>query len=108
MLKSLDLRDPAIRAEYGLRTVSIPSQNKKRQEKRPAEQALQMIRDYVLDNPSCTRLDISRHLGRSKNGYVIGQIEWLVRTGQLARTEFTRPNGALEFRYVFIGDAADY
>jgi len=107
MLKTLDLRDEALRSELGLRTVSIPSQNKKRQEKRPAEQALQMICDFVLENPNCTRLEIARHLGRAKTPYLLTQIEWLVVQGQLARSMNTRPNGTFEWRYVYIGDNSD-
>lgn len=66
-----------------------------------------MIRDYVLDNPNCTRLEISRHLGRAKNPYVLAQIEWLVLHGELARTVNPRPNGTFEYRYIFIGKSDD-
>lgn len=104
ILRTLDLRDEAIRSEYGLRTVSTPFQTRTRQEKRPMEQALQMICDFVLENPNCTRLEISRHLGRAKNPYVLTQIEWLVSNGKLARSINPRPNGTFEYRYIFVGN----
>lgn len=108
MLKTLDLRNEELRREYGLSTVSIPSQNRVRQEKRPAEQAMQMICDYVLEHPSCTRLEIARAIGRAKTPYLLSQIEWLVQTGQLARNQTIRTNGVVEFHYVYLGDNSDY
>ncbi len=107
MLKHIDLRDEELRRAYGLSTVSIPSQKRLRQEKRPAEQAMQMICDYVLEHPSCTRLEIARAIGRAKTPYLLSQIEWLVQSGQLARTQTIRANGVVEFHYVYIGDNAD-
>lgn len=107
MLRTLDLRDESIRAEAGLSTVSTPSQNKKRQEKRPAEQAMQMICQFVLDHPNCTRLEIARAIGRSKTPFLLTQIEWLVLQGHLARTVNPRPNGTFEYRYVYVGDNGD-
>lgn len=104
ILKALDLRDEAVRAELGLRTVSTPSQNKIRQEKRPAEQALKMICDFVYEHPSCTRLEIARAIGRAKTPYLLSQIEWLVQCGQLARSQTIRANGVVEFHYVYVGD----
>lgn len=66
-----------------------------------------MILEFVLENPNCTRLEISRHLGRSKNPFVLAQIEWLVMNGKLARTTNVRPNGTIEYRYIFVGDNGD-
>lgn len=104
MLNHLDLRDETLRSKLGLRTVSSPSQKPTRQEKRPAEQAMQMICDYVLEHPNCTRLEIARHLGRAKSPYVLTQIEWLVLQGRLARSVSPQPNGTFAWRYVFVGD----
>ncbi|MBI1278200.1 MAG: hypothetical protein GC179_08740 [Anaerolineaceae bacterium] len=107
-MRTLDLRDEAIRSEYGLRTVSTPSQKPARQEKRSFQEGIVMICQFVMEHPNCTRLEISRHLGRSKNPYILTQIEWCVDKGQLARTTNVRPNGALEYRYVWVGDNDDY
>lgn len=107
MLKSLDLRDEGLRAELGLRTVSEVSQKPKRQEKRSAEQALKLIQEFVIDHPNCTRLEIARGINRAKSPHVRAQIEWLVYQGVLARTEIIRPEGTLEFRYVYIGGYAN-
>lgn len=107
VLRTLDLRDPAIRAEAGLSTVSVPSQKRARQEKRPMEQSLALIREYVMGNPWCTRLEISRFLGRAKSPYVLTQIEWLVNAGTLGRSTNVRPNGAIEYRYIVVDDNAD-
>lgn len=104
MLRTLDLRDESLRAEVGLRTVSIPSQSKKRQEKRPMEQAMEMICAFVRDNPNCTRLEIARAIGRAKTPYLLTQIELLVQAGTLARTHIIRPNGVIEYRYFYAGD----
>lgn len=107
ILRTLDLRDEAVRAEFGLRTVSIPSQKRARQEKRPAEQAMQMIRQHVLDNPNCTRLEIARAIGRAKTPYLLTQIEWLVMHGTLGRSTNIRPNGVIEYRYIVVDDNDD-
>lgn len=107
ILRTLDLRDESLRAELGLRTVSIPSQTRARQEKRTMEQAMKMICDFVLDHPNCTRLEIARGIGRSKNPYLLTQIEWLVLHGNLARSTNVRPNGAIEYRYMFIRKSDD-
>lgn len=104
VLRTFDLRDPALREQAGLRTVSVPSQKPQRQEKRPAEQALQLISDYVRDNPNCTRLEIASGINRKKSPHTIAQIEWLVHTGVLARTHVVRPEGTIEWRYIFLGD----
>lgn len=103
-MMTLDLRDPALRAELGLSTVSIPSQERKRQEKRSAEQAMQLILEFVRDNPNCTRLEIARAIGRAKTPYLLLQIEQMVQAGALARTHIIRPNGVIEWRYFFAGD----
>lgn len=107
VLKTLDLRDEGLRAELGLRTVSGASQKPQRQEKRSAEQALQLIREFVCDHPNCTRLEIARGINRAKSPYVRAQIEWLVYEGVLARTHVQRPEGTIEYRYVYIGDNTD-
>lgn len=104
VINTLDLRDPALREEFGLRTVSGASQKPARQEKRSAEQALQLIQDFVIDNPNCTRLDIARALNRAKSPHIRAQIEWLVYNGVLARTQIVRPEGTIEYRYIFVGD----
>lgn len=108
ILRTLDLRDEAVRAEAGLRTVSIPSQKPARQEKRSMEQAMTMIREFVLEHPNCTRLEIARAIGRAKTPYLLSQIEWLVLHGTLARTTNVRPNGAIEYRYIVVDDNSDY
>ena len=105
MLNHLDLRDEKLRSELGLRTVSSPSQKPQRQEKRPAEQAMAMIREHVLNHPFCTRLEIARAIGRSKSPYLLAQIEWLVMNGTLARSIQIRANGAIEYRYIVVDDA---
>lgn len=107
VLKHLDLRDEALRAELGLRTVSIPSQKPPRQEKRPAVEQMSLIREYVLEHPNCTRLEISRGINRSKNPYLLTQIEWMVLHGTLARSVNPRPNGTFEWRYIVVDDNAD-
>lgn len=107
MLRSLDLRNEALRAELGLRTVPGVSQKPPRQEKRSAEQALQLIQQFVIDHPNCTRLEISRGINRAKSPHIRAQIEWLVYKGVLARMEIIRPEGTKEFRYVYVGDYAD-
>lgn len=107
ILRTLDLRNPELRKELGLSTVSIPSQTRTRQEKRTFEEGIIMICEFVMEHPNCTRLEISRHLGRSKNPYVLTQIEWCVNKGQLARTTNVRPNGAIEYRYIWLGDNED-
>lgn len=107
VLNTLDLRDPAVRAELGLRTVSVPSQKPARQEKRTAEQAMQMIREHILAHPFCTRLEIARAIGRSKSPYLLAQIEWLVLHGTLARSINIRTNGAIEYRYIVVDDNGD-
>lgn len=107
MLNHLDLRDDKLRSELGLRTVSSPYQKPPRQEKRSAEQAMAMIRDYVLAHPFCTRLEIARAIGRSKSPYLLSQIEWLVLNGTLARSINMRPNGAIEYRYIVVDDTGD-
>lgn len=104
MLRHLDLRDPLVRAEYGLSTVSIPSQKRARQEKRPAEQAMQMIREFVLEHPNCTRLEIARGIDRAKSPYLLTQIEWLVNVGTLGRSVNIRANGVIEYRYIVVDD----
>jgi len=104
ILRTLDLRDETLRAEFGLSTVSIPSQTRQRQEKRSFQEGIVMICEFVMTHPNCTRLEISRHLGRSKNPYILTQIEWCVNKGQLARTTNVRPNGALEYRYIWVGE----
>lgn len=104
MLKTLDLRDETLREELGLRTVSTPSQKPARQEKRPMGESMAMIRDHVLNHPFCTRLEISRALGRAKSPYILGQIEMMVRNGTLARSIQIRPNGAIEYRYIVVDD----
>lgn len=104
VLRTLDLRDPLVRAKAGLSTVSTPSQKPARQEKRPAEQAMKMIRAFVLDNPNCTRLEIARAIGRAKTPYLLTQIEWLVNVGTLGRSTNIRPNGVIEYRYIVVDD----
>lgn len=104
VLRTLDLRDPLVRAKAGLSTVSVPSQKPARQEKRPAEQAMKMIRQFVLKNPNCTRLEIARAIGRAKTPYLLTQIEWLVNTGTLGRSTNIRPNGVIEYRYIVVDD----
>lgn len=107
VLNHLDLRDEGLRAELGLRTVSGVSQKPKRQEKRTAEQALQLIREFVIDHPNCTRLEISRGINRAKSPHVRAQIEWLVYEGALARTQIVRPEGTIEYRYVYVGEGEE-
>lgn len=107
MLKTLDLRDEGLRAELGLRTVLGASQKSKRQEKRSAEQALKLIQEFVVDHPSCTRLEISRGINRAKSPHVRAQIEWLVYNGVLARTQIIRPEGTIEYRYVYVGESEE-
>lgn len=107
VLRTLDLRDPLVRAEAGLSTVSIPSQKRVRQEKRTMEQAMQMIREHVLNNPNCTRLEIARAIGRAKTPYLLTQIEWLVKHGTLGRSTNVRPNGVIEYRYIVVDDNDD-
>jgi hypothetical protein len=104
VLNHLDLRDPAVRQELGLRTVSVPSQKPQRQEKRSAEQAMQLIRAFVLEHPNCTRLEIARGINRKKSPHLLAQIEWLVRSGVLARMTNIRPEGTIEYRYIFVSD----
>lgn len=108
VLKHLDLRGVDLKKELGIDTVSVPSQTRARQEKRTMEQAMSMIRSFILKHPNCTRLEIARGIDRSKNPYLLTQIEWLVNNGTLARTTNVRPNGAIEYRYIVVDDNADY
>lgn len=87
-----------------INTVSIPSLRPKRQHKRPVEQTIPLIREFVMSNPWCTRLDIARFLGRSKSPYLVAQIEWMVNKGILGRSQNIRPNGFIEFRYIVVDD----
>lgn len=107
VLKHLDLRDEALREKLGLRTVSAPSQKIVRQEKRTAEEAMQLIQEYVIDHPNCTRLEIARGINRKKTGHFIAQVEWLVRLGILFRTEVELRENVFEFHYIFIGKSDD-
>ena len=66
-----------------------------------------MIREFVLEHPFCTRLEIARAIGRSKSPYLLAQIEWLVMNGTLARSIQIRPNGAIEYRYIVIDDTGE-
>lgn len=107
VLKQLDLRDEKLREQLGLRTVSVPSQTRVRQEKRSTDETIGLICEFVLEHPNCTRLQIARGINRSKNPFLLTQIEWLVHTGKLARAVSYRPNGAVEYQYIFVGDNAD-
>lgn len=107
VFNTLNLRGVDIAKELGIDTVSIPSQSKKRQEKRSEEQSMKLIQEFVLEHPNCTRLEIARGIDRSKNPYLLLQIEWLVLHGVLARTVNYRPNGAPEYRYIFLGKSDD-
>ena len=104
-MATFDLRDGEARAWLDdFKTVSIPSLHQKRQQKRPIEQTLALIREFVMQEPWCTRLDIARFLGRSKSPYLVAQIEWLVNNGTLGRSQNIRPNGFIEFRYIVVDD----
>lgn len=98
MLK-LDLRDPEVRSEAGLETVSIPSHNRSKQQKRPMGQALELIADYVAAHPGCLRSDIARGLDRAKSPHLVVQIELLVQQQVIVREHVLRANGAVEYRY---------
>lgn len=100
----LDLRDPELREEAGLSTVSIPSHNRSKQEKRPMGQALEMIADFVAAHPQCTRLEIARGIGRAKSPHLLVQIEWLVQQKVIVREQFLRANGFQEYRYTIVDD----
>lgn len=102
-MATLNLRDNTIREEAGLETVSIPSHNRSKQEKRPMGQALELIADYIASNPGCTRLQIARGIDRAKSPYLLTQIEWLVSQKVILREQFLRANGMREYRY-YIAD----
>ena len=102
-MATLNLRDNTIREEAGLETVSIPSHNRSKQEKRPMGQALELIADYIASNPGCTRLQIARGIDRAKSPYLLTQIEWLVSQKVIFREQFLRANGMREYRY-YIAD----
>jgi hypothetical protein len=102
-MAQLNLRDPALRAEAGLDTVSIPSHDRSKQEKRTLGQALELIADYVAAHPGCNRLDVARDLHRAKSPHLLAQIEWLVSQKVILREQIIRANGMLEFRY-YIAD----
>lgn len=72
------------------------------------EQAMQLIHDFVLGHPNCTRLEIARAIGRAKTPYLLSQIEWMVLHGTLARTTNVRPNGVIEYRYIVVDDNDNY
>ena len=101
-MTALNLRGVNLKKELGIDTVSIPSQNSEKQEKRPMGQALQMITAFVDEHPGCTRLQIARGIDRANQPNVIVQIEWLVARGFLARSHGTSAQGRLEFRYTLI------
>jgi len=103
----LNLRDPAVRAELGIGTVSVPFQHPEKQEKRPMGQALALITAFIGEHPGCTRLQIARGIDRAKQPNVIVQIEWLVSRGYLARSHGTSAQGRLEFRYTLIEPFVD-
>lgn len=96
---TLDLRDPDVRKEAGLDTVSIPSRNRSLQHKRPKGQALELIADFVTAHPGCTRSDIARGLDRAKSPHLIVQIELLVQAQVIVREHVIRATGAVEYRY---------
>lgn len=98
-MAQLNLRDPETRQELGLSTVSVPSQNRNRQEKRPMGEALELIASYVEAHPACTRLEIARGIGRTKSPHLLTQIEWLVAQKVILRDQIIRANGAVEYRY---------
>lgn len=98
-MAQLNLRDPELRKEAGLETVSIPSHNRSKQEKRSLGQALELIAAYVDEHPGCTRLEIARGLGRAKSPHILAQIEWLVAQKVILRDQVIRANGVIEYRY---------
>lgn len=98
-MATLNLRDNEVRTEAGLDTVSIPSHNRSKQEKRPMGQALELIVDYIESNPNCTRLQIAGGIGRAKSPYLLTQIEWLVSQKVIVREQVLRANGMREYRY---------
>lgn len=98
-MAQLNLRDPEVRAELGIDTVSVPYQNTERQEKRSMGQALELIAEYVAAHPACTRLDIARDLHRAKSPHLLTQIEWLVAQKVILREQILRANGMREYRY---------
>lgn len=98
-MAQLDLRDPALREELGLSTVSVPSHHRSKQQKRRMGEAIELIGAYVEAHPGCTRLDIARGLDRAKSPHLIVQIEWLVTQKVILREHVIRENGAVEYRY---------
>lgn len=95
----LNLRDPELRAEAGLDTVSTLFHDRSIQQKRPMGQALELIADYVAANPGCLRSDIARGIDRAKSPHLVVQIEFLVQQKVIMREHFIRANGAVEYRY---------
>jgi len=107
MNRTPDLRGEQLRRLLGTDTVSVPSQNGKKQDRRSNGAGLKAILDFVLEHPHCTRLQIADGINRAKNPRVIAQIEYLVQLECLARLDGVSVQRAPEFRYIFLADLPD-
>lgn len=101
-MAQLNLREIDVRKELGINTVSLPSHDRIKQEKRTMGQALELIAEYVSEHPSCTRLEIAQGLSRKKSPHLLAQIEWLVAQKVIFREQTVRANGVVEYHYTII------
>lgn len=98
-MAQLNLRDIDVKRELGISTVSLPSHDRSKQEKRPMGETLELITDYVAAHSGCTRLQIAQGLSRKKSPHLLAQIEWLVSQKVILREQTVRSNGVVEYRY---------
>lgn len=106
-LTQVKLNRGELRQFLGTDTVSAPSQHGEKQDRRSNRAGLELILDFVRDNPNSTRLQIAGGIHRAKTPRVIAQIEYLVQLECLARLHATGTNKALEFQYIWLAPLPD-
>jgi len=107
VIKQRNFKGDELRRLLGTDTVSVPSQNGKKQDRRSNGAGLKAILDFVLDHPHCTRLQIADGIHRAKTPRVIAQIEYLVQLECLARLDAVSVQNAPEFHYIFLAHLPD-
>lgn len=107
VLKQGKIKGSELRQLLDTSTVSVPSQQKEKQDKRSNGAGLQAILDFVLQHPNCTRLQIADGINRAKTPRVIAQIEYLVQLECLARLHAINAKNNLEFQYIYLAPLPD-